>query len=69
MTTTVEETTATTAPATAKKKKSRGFDAWGAVAWIVGLGFFFPVFWMVLTSFKQEGDCLLYTSPSPRDRS
>ena len=26
------------------------------VAWLVGLGFFFPVFWMVLTSFKQESD-------------
>lgn len=24
------------------------------VAWLVGIGFFFPVFWMVLTSFKQE---------------
>jgi sorbitol/mannitol transport system permease protein len=31
------------------------------VAWLVGLGFFFPVFWMVLTSFKQEGDAA--TSP------
>ena len=28
------------------------------MAWIVGLGFFFPVFWMVLTSFKQEVDAL-----------
>ena len=56
MTTTVEKTTAATAPATARKKKSRKFDAWGAVAWLVGLGFFFPVFWTVLTSFKQEGD-------------
>ena len=39
-----------------RKKKSRKFSPWGVVAWIVGLGFFFPVFWMVLTSFKQEGD-------------
>jgi sorbitol/mannitol transport system permease protein len=31
------------------------------VAWLVGLGFFFPVFWMVLTAFKQEGDAA--TSP------
>jgi sorbitol/mannitol transport system permease protein len=26
------------------------------VAWIVGLAFFFPVFWMVLNSFKSEQD-------------
>ncbi len=31
------------------------------VAWLVGLGFFFPVFWMVLTAFKQESDAA--TSP------
>jgi sorbitol/mannitol transport system permease protein len=53
------ETTTTAAPsdtAPKKKKKGRGLDPWGAVAWIAGLGFFFPVFWMVLTAFKQEGD-------------
>jgi sorbitol/mannitol transport system permease protein len=62
MTTTTESASATTAPARASKnKKGGGFDAWGVVAWIVGLGFFFPVFWMVLTSFKQEGDAA--TSP------
>ncbi|MQA06383.1 MAG: ABC transporter permease subunit [Streptosporangiales bacterium] len=27
-----------------------------AVTWIVALGFFFPVLWMVLTAFKQEKD-------------
>lgn len=56
MTTTVQETDTSTVPATPRKKKARKFDPWGAVAWIVGLGFFFPVFWMVLTSFKQETD-------------
>ena len=62
MTTTTESASATTAPARASKNKKAGkFDAWGVVAWIVGLGFFFPVFWMVLTSFKQEGDAA--TSP------
>jgi sorbitol/mannitol transport system permease protein len=62
MTTTTESASATTAPARASKnKKARKFDAWGVLAWIVGLGFFFPVFWMVLTSFKQEGDAA--TSP------
>ncbi|MEV8504127.1 carbohydrate ABC transporter permease [Actinoplanes sp. NPDC051475] len=27
---------------------------WGAVAWVAGIVFVFPVIWMVLTSFKQE---------------
>ena len=27
-----------------------------AVTWILAIGFFFPVLWMVLTSFKQESD-------------
>jgi sorbitol/mannitol transport system permease protein len=35
--------------------------ALGAVAWLVGLIFFFPVFWMVLNSFKTEADA--NTSP------
>jgi sorbitol/mannitol transport system permease protein len=34
---------------------------WSALGWIVGLGLFFPVFWMVLTAFKQERDA--FTSP------
>ena len=56
MTTTAERITATTEPAPARKKKSNKFSPWGVVAWLVGIGFFFPVFWMVLTSFKQESD-------------
>jgi sorbitol/mannitol transport system permease protein len=28
--------------------------SWGLVAWIVGLAFFLPVLWMVLTAFKPE---------------
>ena len=32
-----------------------------ALGWIVGLGMFFPVLWMVLTAFKQERDA--FTSP------
>ena len=32
-----------------------------AFAWIVGLGMFFPILWMVLTAFKQEKDA--FTSP------
>jgi sorbitol/mannitol transport system permease protein len=34
---------------------------WGLLAWVVGLLFFFPVFWMVLNSFKSEQDA--NTSP------
>ncbi|HXL63330.1 MAG TPA: carbohydrate ABC transporter permease, partial [Mycobacterium sp.] len=61
MTTTAESVAATTAPATTSKKKARKFSPWAVVAWIAALGFFFPVFWMVLTAFKQEGDAA--TSP------
>jgi sorbitol/mannitol transport system permease protein len=56
MTTTVERTTAADDVAPVRKKKSRKFSPWGIVAWLVGLGFFFPVLWMVLTAFKQESD-------------
>src|SRR5882724_13172780 len=56
MTTTVEKAAATSDTAPVRKKKSKKFSPWGVVAWIAGLGFFFPVFWMVLTSFKQESD-------------
>src|SRR3954447_13079758 len=35
--------------------------SFGLLAWIVGLTFFFPVFWMVLNSFKSEQDA--NTSP------
>ena len=30
--------------------------AFGLLAWVVGLAYFFPVFWMVLNSFKSEQD-------------
>jgi sorbitol/mannitol transport system permease protein len=56
MTTTAERTTATTDAAPVRKKKSKKFSPWGVVAWLVGIGFFFPVLWMLLTSFKQESD-------------
>jgi sorbitol/mannitol transport system permease protein len=35
--------------------------SFGVLAWLVGLVFFFPVFWMVLNSFKSEQDA--NTSP------
>jgi sorbitol/mannitol transport system permease protein len=41
-----------------RPNRKRGFanSIWGAVAWIAGIVFVFPVIWMVLTSFKQEQD-------------
>ncbi|MBV9916564.1 MAG: carbohydrate ABC transporter permease [Solirubrobacterales bacterium] len=38
-----------------------GGVAWGTVAWFAAIIFFFPVFWMVLTSFKPESAA--YTNP------
>ncbi len=32
--------------------------AWPIAAWAVGLLFFFPIFWMVLTSFKTDADAV-----------
>lgn len=33
---------------------------WTVVAWLMALLIFFPVFWMVLTAFKQEGKAYTY---------
>nr|WP_069166398.1 carbohydrate ABC transporter permease [Nocardia altamirensis] len=44
-----------------RKRRNRTGMVWSALAWVVGIGFFFPVLWMVLTAFKQEGDA--YTDP------
>lgn len=33
---------------------------WSLVAWVVALILFFPIFWMVLTSFKTEGAAYTY---------
>lgn len=41
---------------TAVRVRSRGSGAWTVLTWIIGLLFFFPVFWMVLTAFKHEMD-------------
>lgn len=42
------------------RRAARGGGAGGAAltlfTWLLALGFFLPVFWMVLTSFKQESD-------------
>ncbi len=39
-----------------KKRQRKGGLVWSVLAWVLALGFFFPVLWMVLTSFKQETD-------------
>ncbi|MGO4649610.1 carbohydrate ABC transporter permease [Nocardia sp. 2YAB30] len=44
-----------------RRRRGRAGMLWGALAWVVGIGMFFPVLWMVLTAFKQEGDA--YTDP------
>ncbi|HSK98102.1 MAG TPA: carbohydrate ABC transporter permease [Euzebyales bacterium] len=49
---------------TPRKQRGSAANVWfGVIAWIVGIAFFFPVFWMVLTSFKTEADA--YT-PTPK---
>jgi sorbitol/mannitol transport system permease protein len=45
----------TEAVATVGERRSVNM-AFGVLAWVVGLVFFFPVFWMVLNSFKSERD-------------
>ncbi|MGE2729748.1 carbohydrate ABC transporter permease [Mycolicibacterium vaccae] len=61
MTTTIEKGTQTSAPEVKTKKGKTRFSPWAVLTWLVALGFFFPVFWMILTAFKQEADAA--TSP------
>jgi sorbitol/mannitol transport system permease protein len=58
-----EEQTTEATPEPRRQKRSAANVWLGVIAWIVGIAFFFPVFWMVLTSFKQETDA--YT-PTPK---
>jgi sorbitol/mannitol transport system permease protein len=41
---------------TTSTRSRRANILWGVVAWLVGIIFFVPVAWMVLTSFHQESD-------------
>jgi sorbitol/mannitol transport system permease protein len=51
---------ATLAAATPRRRRRRPLRArltgiaWGTLAWFAGIVFFFPVLWMVITSFKPE---------------
>lgn len=61
--TTADTGVATAAPrrVVARKKKTRNSITWGIVGWVVGILFFFPVLWMVLTSFKTEAQAYTNT--------
>jgi sorbitol/mannitol transport system permease protein len=50
-----------TAEAVAARPRNRSGGVLTAVTWIVGIIFFFPVLWMVITAFKRETDA--YTDP------
>jgi sorbitol/mannitol transport system permease protein len=55
---------AQSAPRSSRRRTLRsrfGDVGWSTLAWFAGIIFFFPVFWMVLTSFKPESAA--YTSP------
>ena len=41
-----------------RQQSAFGSIAWPALAWAVGLLFFFPIFWMVFTSFKTDADAV-----------
>ena len=47
-------------PARRRKRRSNS-TSWGIVGWVVGILFFFPVLWMVLTSFKTEAQAYTNT--------
>ncbi|HZD02751.1 MAG TPA: carbohydrate ABC transporter permease [Actinomycetes bacterium] len=53
--------TADRATARARRGARLGTPLLGVLAWIAGIGFFFPVLWMFLTGFKQEADA--FTRP------
>jgi sorbitol/mannitol transport system permease protein len=44
-----------------RRRQSAWSYLWTLVAWVIAIFLFFPVFWMVLTSFKTEGTA--YTIP------
>jgi sorbitol/mannitol transport system permease protein len=45
----------------ARKKRRNNSLPWGIVGWVAGILFFFPVLWMVLTSFKTEAQAYTNT--------
>ncbi|SDF35415.1 carbohydrate ABC transporter permease [Pseudonocardia oroxyli] len=61
MTTTVERPPVQEEVAPAQRGNKVGPALLTVLTWIIGIGFFFPILWMVLTAFKQEADA--YTTP------
>jgi sorbitol/mannitol transport system permease protein len=43
------------------RRRSASGRIWGIVAWVVAIIFFFPVLWMVITSFKTESQAYTNT--------
>src|SRR5260370_23364889 len=41
-------------PGPRRLREMSGKVGWGIVAWVVGIAFFLPVLWMVITAFKPE---------------
>jgi sorbitol/mannitol transport system permease protein len=41
-------------PAGQRFREMSGRAGWGILAWVVGIAFFLPVLWMVITAFKPE---------------
>jgi sorbitol/mannitol transport system permease protein len=41
-------------PGPQRLREMAGKVGWGIVAWVVGIAFFLPVLWMVITAFKPE---------------
>jgi len=54
-------------PAVAQESKF-GKVFWPILAWVVALIFFFPIFWMIFTSFKTDADAVI-TGALPLTRS
>jgi sorbitol/mannitol transport system permease protein len=41
-------------PRRPRLREASGRAGWGVLAWVVGIAFFLPVLWMVITAFKPE---------------
>src|SRR5689334_25335242 len=41
-------------PAGLRVRRMSGQVGWGVLGWVVGIAFFLPVLWMVITAFKPE---------------
>jgi sorbitol/mannitol transport system permease protein len=48
-------------PAVSRRRRRTNSTQWGIVGWVAGILFFFPVLWMVLTSFKSEAQAYTNT--------